>query len=471
MAAAYDAIVVGGGHNGLVAAAYLARSGARTLVLEAAGHHRRGGDHRGTLAGRAGVPGHPAVLRDEPDAADASSAISTWPGTATRSTRWARTTRPSPRAARSSSTPTTPSATTRRCPSGRAKDAEAMPRWDAWLEGLADVLGPLLLTVPPQARLPQARRPRRDPPPRLAPARPGRADDRRRDPADDDEHRRPARRLVRVASGEGRARGQRRDRHLGRPLRAGHRLRDGAPLHRRHRRRPPRQLGLPGGRDGRGRRRDRQRRPRAGARPSAPAPGWPGCCWKAGAPPGVVLDNGDEIRARWSSRRCTRRPRSWPTSARENLPDDFVARHRALEDPQRRGQDQPRPGRAAGLHRRPRHRAGRAPHRIGRDGAQHGVHRARVPGRPGGPPRRPPVQRRRHPHRVRQDAVPGGHPHHVAVHPVGARRLERRAAHRGAAGLRRPDDRLLQRGRARTSRARSCTPTSSAPTRWSTSTA
>ena len=48
MASSYDVVVVGGGHNGLVAAAYLARSGLRTLVCE-----------RRTVAGGAAVSEHP----------------------------------------------------------------------------------------------------------------------------------------------------------------------------------------------------------------------------------------------------------------------------------------------------------------------------------------------------------------------------------------------------------------------------
>ncbi len=34
MGSAYDAIVIGGGHNGLTTAAYLAKSGKKVLVLE-----------------------------------------------------------------------------------------------------------------------------------------------------------------------------------------------------------------------------------------------------------------------------------------------------------------------------------------------------------------------------------------------------------------------------------------------------
>jgi phytoene dehydrogenase-like protein len=143
----YDAIIVGGGHNGLVAAAYLARSGARTLVLEA----------------RPKTGGAATTEAPWPDAPDfkvtrLSYVMSLLPPTIINDLQLGRHGykiypmgpyyRPCPgrldlalRRRRQ--------AELRQGPKWSKKDADAMPRWDAWLAGLAEVLGPLLLTVPP----------------------------------------------------------------------------------------------------------------------------------------------------------------------------------------------------------------------------------------------------------------------------------------------------------------------------------
>src|SRR5215472_14016704 len=144
----YDAIVIGGGHNGVVAAAYLARAGARTLVLE--GRHKTGGaattespwpeapEFKVTRLSYVMSLMPPTIINDLKLASHGykiypmgpyyqafpeGGSIKLYADDAKRNyesvARWSK------------------------------KDAEAMPRWDAWLAGLADVLGPLLLTVPP----------------------------------------------------------------------------------------------------------------------------------------------------------------------------------------------------------------------------------------------------------------------------------------------------------------------------------
>jgi phytoene dehydrogenase-like protein len=152
----HDAIVIGGGHNGLVTAAYLARSGARTVVCEA--RHKIGGaastdapwpdapEFKVTTYSyvmslmperiitdldlvRHGYKVHPmgpyylafpdggSLMMGSDDAARDRASIKRF----------------------------------------SARDAEAYPRWREWLGGIADVLAPLLLTVPPKlgSRSPQ----------------------------------------------------------------------------------------------------------------------------------------------------------------------------------------------------------------------------------------------------------------------------------------------------------------------------
>ena len=148
MAATYDAIVVGGGHNGLVAAAYLARSGARTVVLE--GRHKTGG---------AATTEAPWPEAPEFKVTRLSYVMSLMPPTIISDLGLARhgyqiyPMGPYYQAFPEGGSIKLYADDARRnheeVSKWSKKDADTMPRWDAWLEGLAEVLGPLLLTVPP----------------------------------------------------------------------------------------------------------------------------------------------------------------------------------------------------------------------------------------------------------------------------------------------------------------------------------
>ena len=146
--AGYDAIVIGGGHNGLVAAAYLARSGAKTLVLEA----------RDTEGGAATTEA-PWPEAPQFKVTRLSYVMSLLPPTILNDLQLEKHGyKVFPMGPYYQAFPEGGSLTLYEEDSRRAydeiakwskKDADAYPRWNAWLGGLADVLGPMLLTVPP----------------------------------------------------------------------------------------------------------------------------------------------------------------------------------------------------------------------------------------------------------------------------------------------------------------------------------
>jgi len=149
MANTYDAIVVGGGHNGLVAAAYLARAGASTIVLEA--RHKTGGaaatdapwpeapDIRVTRLSYVMSLMPPSIIRDLElerhgyKVHPMGPYYQAWPDGRSLKLYADDAKRNHEEISKFSK-----------------RDADAMPKWDAWLGGLAAVLGPLLSQTPPK---------------------------------------------------------------------------------------------------------------------------------------------------------------------------------------------------------------------------------------------------------------------------------------------------------------------------------
>jgi phytoene dehydrogenase-like protein len=144
----YDAIVVGGGHNGLVSAAYLARAGLRTVVLE-----------RRTTTGGAATTEQPWPDLPGVSVTRLSYVMSLMPPTILRDLRLAQHGyRVHPMGPYYQAFPEGGSLTIHEDDPARtraeiarwsSKDARAWEEWNDWLEGLSRVLAPLLLTVPP----------------------------------------------------------------------------------------------------------------------------------------------------------------------------------------------------------------------------------------------------------------------------------------------------------------------------------
>ena len=142
----YDAVIVGGGHNGLVAAAYLARAGLRTVVLEAR-----------PIVGGAAVSEHPFG----PDYTVTSlSYVVSWlpPGLVKDLSldRHGYHIYPqgpyfAPRLdGRALQLPSDPKRRWEQIAAFSPADAAAFEKWETWLDGLGRILGRMMSDIPPK---------------------------------------------------------------------------------------------------------------------------------------------------------------------------------------------------------------------------------------------------------------------------------------------------------------------------------
>ena len=149
MANVYDAIVIGGGHNGLISAGFFAKDGARTVVLEA--REKCGG----AADTSAPWPEHPDFK-----VSTYSYVMSLMPPTIIRELQLERhgynvvpfgpyyQAYPDGRSIKVYADDSAKSYES--IAQFSKKDAETLPKWEEWLQNVADVLGPLLLQVPPK---------------------------------------------------------------------------------------------------------------------------------------------------------------------------------------------------------------------------------------------------------------------------------------------------------------------------------